>query len=82
MNFDPTTIVSNFRVETITYVKIALLILLGLYSVFTFMLATKIRSLNRTIFLPLESGEGILRLFALIYFFAVLSLFLLTLVIV
>jgi Family of unknown function (DUF5657) len=82
MNFDPTLIISSFTAGTVAYVKIALLILLGLYAIFTFMLSVKIRSLNRTVFLPAESGEVVVRIFAILYLLAVLSLFIATLVIV
>jgi hypothetical protein len=82
MNIDPTTITAFFKTGTVASVKLALIILLVIYAIFTFMLSTKIRSLNRTVFLPSESGEGVLRAFAIIYFLAVLSLFIVTLVIV
>ena len=82
MNIDPTILKSLFKTGTLATVKLALLILLVIYALFTFMLATKIRSLNRTVFLPAESGEVFIRVVALLYFLAVLSLFILTLVIV
>jgi len=82
MNIDPTILKTLFKTGTLTSVKLALLILLVIYAIFTFMLAIKIRSLNRTVFLPPESGEGLFRAFALLYFLAVLSLFIVTLVIV
>jgi len=82
MSLDPGIISALFKTGAIATVKIALLILILLYAIFSFMLGTKIRSLNRTIFLPAESGEVILRWFAIIYLFAVLSLFIATIVIV
>lgn len=82
MNIDPSILKIFFKTGTIFYVKIALLVLLILYAAFTFMLATKIRSLNKTVFLPPESGEGLIRIVALLYFFVVLSLFIITIVIV
>lgn len=82
MNVDPTHIIISLTHGTEAYVKIALLILIGLYALFTLMLSVKIRSLNKTVFLPPESGETILRILAIIYFLAVLSLFIVTLVIV
>jgi hypothetical protein len=81
-SIDPSILITLFNLGTVVYIKIALLILIGLYAFFTLMLSTKIRSLNRTVFLPTESGEGIIRFVAIIYFFAVLSLFIATLVIV
>jgi Family of unknown function (DUF5657) len=82
MNFDPATIITSFTNGTVAYIKIALLILMGLYAIFIFMLSVKIRSLNRTVFLPAESGEVLIRIFAILYLLAVLSLFIATLVIV
>lgn len=82
MNVDPGILKMLFKFGSVAYVKVALLILMGIYAIFSFMLATKIRSLNRTVFLPPESGEGLLRVFAILYFIAVLSLFIATLVIV
>ena len=82
MNLNPNTIIPNFDAEAQLYVKIALLILIGLYVLFSLMLATKIRSLNKTVFLPTESGEIVIRLFAILYVLVVLSLFIATLVIV
>jgi Family of unknown function (DUF5657) len=82
MSIDPTILKEFFKSGTLATVKIALLILILLYAIFTFMLSTKIRSLNRTIFLPAESGEVVIRMFAIIYLLAVLSLFIATLVIV
>lgn len=79
---DPNSIITNFTHGTVIYVKIALLILMGLYLLFSLMLSTKIRSLNKTVFLPPESGEVILRVVAILYVLAVLSLFIVTLVIV
>lgn len=82
MSIDPSTIIASFEAGTIAYVKISLLILIGLYTLFSFMLAIKIRSLNKIVFLPRESGEGLIRLFAIIYLLVALSLFIATLVIV
>jgi Family of unknown function (DUF5657) len=82
MTLDPTTIITSLTTGTVAYVKLALLILLGLYAIFTFMLAVKIRSLNRTVFLPAESGEVLVRIFAILYLVVVISLFIATLVIV
>ena len=82
MNIDPSILKTIFKSGTVASVKIALLILIVLYAAFTLMLATKIRSLNKTVFLPKESGEGLLRAFAILYFLAILSLFIATLVIV
>ena len=82
MSLDPSIIPGLFKSGAVTTVKLGLLILILLYTIFTLMLGTKIRSLNRTIFLPTESGEVAIRIFAIIYFLAVLSLFIATIVIV
>ena len=82
MNLNPNIIIPSFTLGTELYVKIALLILIGIYALFSLMLSTKIRSLNKTVFLPTESGEIIFRVFAILYFLLVLSLFIATLVIV
>lgn len=82
MSIDPTILKTLFKSGTLATVKVSLLILILLYAVFTLMLGTKIRSLNRTVFLPPESGEVIIRVFAIVYFLVVLSLFIATLVIV
>jgi len=82
MNLDPTILLSGFKAGTVLYVKVALLVLIVLYALFTIMLATKIRSLDKTVFLPSESGEGIIKVFSILYVLVVLSLFIATLVIV
>ena len=82
MNLDPGILKTLFTLGSIAYIKIALLILIGIYAIFILMLVVKIRSLDKTVFLPSESGEGILRAFAILYLLAVLSLFIATLVIV
>ena len=82
MNLDPTIIISEFSAGAAIYVKIALLVLMVLYIFFYLMLSTKIRSLNKTVFLPPESGEVVIRVFTIFYIIALLSLFVITLVIV
>ena len=62
--------------------KIGFLILIGLYVLFTFMLVIKIKGLNRIVFLPSEAGKVLIQIFSILYFLAVLSLFILTIVIV
>lgn len=79
---NPADLSTIFNLDAIAYIKVALLILIGIYAIFTLMLSTKIRSLNKTVFLPRESGEIIIRFVAILYFFIVLSLFIATLVIV
>ncbi|HZE86895.1 MAG TPA: DUF5657 family protein [Methylomirabilota bacterium] len=81
MPFDPLAFIQNFN-NIRLFIKVAFLILVGLYAIFTFMLATKIRSFNKILFLPANSGGAFLQLVAIIYFFIVLSLFIVTIVIV
>ncbi|HEX8932213.1 MAG TPA: DUF5657 family protein [Patescibacteria group bacterium] len=64
------------------FIKVMALILIGLYAIFALMLANKIRSFNKILFLPSNSGGGLMQLLALTLFLAVLSLFFVTLVIV
>ncbi len=80
MIIDPFVIFKNFSLTF--FIKIVTLILIGLYAIFSFMLATKIRSFNKILFLPPRSGGKLMQTLAIIYFLAVLSLFLITLVIV
>ena len=82
MSIDPAILKIIFRTGTLATVKIFLLILILLYAGFTLILSTKIRSLNKTVYLPPESGEGIVKIFAILYLLVVLSLFIVTLVIV
>ena len=63
------------------FIKVSLLIILGLYAIFAFMIFNQVRSFNRVIFLT-SNKSSILQLTTLIYFLACVSLFLLTLVIV
>jgi hypothetical protein len=70
----------NFHFEF--FIKVTLLILIGLYAAFSFMLIAKIRSLNKIVFLPDSSKAPFIQKFATVYFILVLSLFFLTLVIV
>jgi len=82
MTLDPSIIIPSLTSGAIAYIKLALLILMGLYLIFTFMLTVKIRSLNKTVFLPPESGEVLIRVLAILYLLVVISLFVATIVIV
>jgi hypothetical protein len=82
MTLTPSDLTTFFDSGTLLYIKVALLILIALYAIFTLMLAVKIRSLDKTVFLPTESGEGILRFFAYLYFIVIVFLFIATIVIV
>ncbi len=65
----------------VLFIKIALLIILGLYAVFALMVFNQVRSFNKVIFLT-SNKSTILQLVTLVYLLACVSLFLLTLVIV
>ncbi len=61
--------------------KIALLILIAIYAIFTFFIYNKVRALNRIVFFPPRTASNSIKSLTLIYFFIILSLFFLTLVI-
>jgi hypothetical protein len=76
MNILPVIALSNLSV------KLPLLILIGLYLIFIFLLWRKALLVNRIILLPKKSGTHMLTAFFLLYFLAVVSLFIVALVIV
>jgi len=61
--------------------KIPILILIGLYVIFSYILYTKIKSLSRVVYISSLNASGTLNAFALIYFILSLSLFLIALAI-
>lgn len=63
------------------FLKILVLIIIGLYGIFSFMLATKIRSFNRILFLPARSGVRLMQFIALVYAGVVALLFLLAFIV-
>lgn len=63
-------------------IKIALLVLIGLYGLFTIMLATKVRSFNKIVFLPPSSGATLIQFLTIFLALLLISLFFVTLVIV
>jgi|GEM_PF-3725665 len=63
-------------------VKIPLLILMGMYAIFIFMLLIRLHSLSQIVFFPSRVWTFGIRMFGYIYFFLVISLFVATLVIV
>lgn len=67
--------------DIILFIKVALLIIFGLYAIFAFMIFNQVRSFNNVIFLT-SNKSTLLQLLTFIYFLACISLFLLTLVIV
>ena len=80
MLIDINALFQIFKLELLF--KILLLIFIGLYAIFSIMLATKIRSLNKIVFLPPSTGAVFIQLIAILYVLAVISLFFVTLVIV
>jgi hypothetical protein len=77
---DITQFIQQFRFDIIA--KGALLVLIGLYIVFSLMLMTKVRSFNKIIFLPSTSGATFIQTATLILTVLLISLFLITIVIV
>lgn len=77
---DPIAFLQLFKPELI--MKIFLLIFIGLFAVFAFMIFNQVRSFNRIVFFPSSRISGLLKMIALIYFLTVVSLFFLTLAIV
>jgi hypothetical protein len=78
MIFDPMTFLQNFTPPL--FVKVTALIFIGLYALFSFMLATKIRSFNKILFLPPNSGGSLMQRLTLIYSFVVALLFVFALI--
>ena len=75
MIIDVSTVLQTIQVHLL--IKMVTLIFIGLYAIFTFMLATKIRSFNKILFLPANSGGGVMQLLTIIYSISVAVLFLL-----
>lgn len=59
-----------------------LLVLMFVYALFTFIVFSRVRALNRTIYLAAASASIILKTLTLISFLVAVSLFIITLVIV
>lgn len=62
------------------FIKIVVLIVIAIVAISSFMLATKIRSFNRVLFLPPKSGGELVQKMAVGYFITVLVLFLVALI--
>ena len=58
-------------------IKTVVLVIIAIVAISAFMLATKIRSFNRVLFLPPKSGGELVQKVAVIYFFIVIALFIL-----
>ncbi|HSA83284.1 MAG TPA: hypothetical protein VLF20_00175 [Patescibacteria group bacterium] len=79
MNFSPLSFVTP---DIITLgMKIIILIIIGILGISAFMLATKIRSFNKILFLPPNSGGEFIQRVCTAYFVTVVVLFLLALLV-
>lgn len=76
---DPTQLLTTFDFGSV--IKITLLILIGLYSLFVLILFIQARSLGKIVIVEDRDGTPLLRLLSLIYLIASFSLFLAALVI-
>lgn len=71
-----------FAILTFSFlVKLGLLIIVGLYTIFALFLIVQVRSLNNTLHIESNHASAIMVLLTLIHFFASLSLFILILAI-
>ncbi len=71
-----------FQGRGILIFKVPILVLLLLYTLFTFIVISRIRALNRTVSISASHASGTLQTFAFVQFLLALSLFLISLVIV
>ena len=78
MILDPTNFFQQINIPLI--IKIIFLILIGLYSIFSLMLANKVRSFNKILFLPPNGGGGLMQTLALVYSVTIVIFFLLALI--
>lgn len=62
------------------FVKIVFLVLIGLFLIFSLMIANKIRSFNKILFLPSRSGGSLMQSIAIVYSFVVFVLFVLAMI--
>ncbi len=76
---DITNIIEVFNL--IIALKIVILIILFLYLTFTFILLIQVKALNRLVYVHSGKASQVLFSFAVVYFLAVLSLLLISLVI-
>lgn len=63
------------------FLKVLALVIIGLYGIFSFMLATKIRSFNKILFLPARSGVKLMQFITTFYAVVVGVFFLLALIV-
>ena len=69
-------------ISIVSIFKVFFLVLLGIYSIFIFMLLNKIRSFDKIISLSGTSGGGLIKFFTLLYLLALIFTFVLAVVIV
>ena len=62
------------------FIKIIFLILVGLFMIFSLMLANKIRSFNKILFLPARGGGELIQSIAIIYSCIIFILFILAII--
>lgn len=75
---DPINFLPNLNIDML--IKITSLVFIGMYAVFSFMLTTKIRSFNKILFLPPNSGGSLMQRIMIVYTITVAVLFLFALV--
>lgn len=76
------TLINLQNMRPLLILKIVLLVIIGVYAIFTFQVFVKIRALKRIVVFTQGTPSNILQYLGLLYFLLVLSLFFLTLVIV
>ena len=79
MIINPSTLLQQINIPLL--IKITFLVLVGLYAIFSLMLANKIRSFNKILFLPPNGGESLMQAVSLIYAVIVIIFFLLVLIV-
>jgi hypothetical protein len=65
-----------------TLFKGILLLIIALYFIFAFMLYNQVQALSKVVFFPAKNAGTLIKLFAIFYVLAIISLFFITLVIV
>lgn len=79
MILDIPTLLQTIHLQLL--IKITALIFIGMYTIFAIMLATKIRSFNKILFLPANGGGSLMQFITIAYSISVAILFLLTLIV-
>ena len=79
MNIDQNTLLNPTTIHL--FIKIAILIIMGIIIISAAMFATKIKSFNKVLFLPKNSGGNFMQRLAIFYFIMTCILFLVTLIV-